>query len=277
MIKLTRAVPPPSRFSGEKRIEKNLDLIELQRAGKKPKRHVWKPAKEYLKGESHGKCAYCESATSAVAHGDVEHFRPKSVYWWPAYCSDNFSYSCQICNQSYKNAAFRIANVDRRWRAPRIPDPPDGPALRELARTMTPDPIERATGGMAFDYFARESRKEKPYLVDPYLENPEELYKWEADSILKEVRIAARTKRVRAVRATIAAEDDLGLNREELRRRRWQTYEQLYALAHAADSLPANSPAKAECTAIIRKMMTADSDYAGMVRYFVRVEWELNV
>ena len=40
---------------------------------------------------------------------------------------------------------------------------------------------------------------------------------------------------------------------------------------------PANSPAKAECTAIIRKMMTADSDYAGMVRYFVRVEWELNV
>ena len=54
MIKLTRAVPPPSRFSGEKRIEKNLDIIELQRAGKKPKRHVWKPAKEYLKGESHG-------------------------------------------------------------------------------------------------------------------------------------------------------------------------------------------------------------------------------
>ena len=127
---------------------------------------------------------------------------------------------------------------------------------------MTPDPIERATGGMAFDYFARESRKENPYLVDPYLENPEELYKWEADSILKEVRIAARTKRVRAVRAMIGAEEDLGLNREELRRRRWQTYEQLYALAHAADSLPANSPAKAECTAIIRKMMTADSDYA---------------
>ena len=110
---------------------------------------------------------------------------------------------------------------------------------------MTPDPIERATGGMAFDYFARESRKENPYLVDPYLENPEELYKWEADSILKEVRIAARTKRVRAVRAMIAAEEDLGLNREELRRCRWQTYDVLQTLTRLSEHLSPDDAARA--------------------------------
>ncbi len=95
MIKLTRITDPPAGFAGEQRIEKNLALIRLQQdGGELPK--VWKQAKTHLKAETRGKCAYCESATSTVAYGDVEHFRPKSVYCWLAYCYDNFSYSCQI-------------------------------------------------------------------------------------------------------------------------------------------------------------------------------------
>ena len=277
MIRLTRTVRPPSSLAGEKRIEKNLALIELERVGKKPQRHVWKPAKEYLKEESHGKCAYCESATSTVAHGDVEHFRPQSVYWWLAYCYDNFSYSCQLCNQTYKNDVFRVARGDRRWRAPEFPPRTDLPALREYARSMTPDPVERAAGGMPFDEFVRNTRKEKPFQVDPYLEDPEELYKWEADYTLKEVRIAARTKRVRAVRAMIAAEEDLGLNREELRRRRWHVYDILQTMMHLAESRPLDDAARANAEETIKAMMSPDRDYAGMVRYFVRVEWELDV
>ena len=277
MIKLTRSVHPPSSFAGEKRIEKNLALIELRRAGKKPKRSVWPPAKKGLKEESHGKCAFCESPTSTVAHGDVEHFRPRSLYWWLAYCYDNFSYSCQICNRSYKSNIFRIARDDRRWQAPRIPDPPDEPALRELARRMTPDPVERDAGGMPFDEFIRESRKEKPFLVDPYLEDPEELYKWEADHTLREVRVVPRTNRIRAKRAMIAAEEDLGLNREELRWRRWKTYEVLHTLAQVAAHIPAGHAARVGAEVTIRAMMNADSAYAGMVRYFVRTEWELDV
>ena len=142
---------------------------------------------------------------------------------------------------------------------------------------MTPDPVERATGGMPFDDFVRESRKEKSFLVDPYVEDPEELYKWEADSTLKEVRIAARTNRVRATRALIAAEEDLGLNREELRQRRWHTYDALQTLAHLAESIPAGHASKATVEETIRAMMSPGRDYAGMVRYFVRVEWELDV
>lgn len=37
----------------------------------------WKKTKNALKSETHGKCAYCESDTDKVAHGDVEHFRDR--------------------------------------------------------------------------------------------------------------------------------------------------------------------------------------------------------
>lgn len=277
MIGLTRTTRPPSGFTGNERIEKNLALVRLWDAGRKPDPGIWRSAKEHLKRESRGKCAYCESSTSAVAHGDVEHFRPKSSYWWLAYCYDNFLYSCQICNQKYKNAKFRIARDDLRWQAPMIPCRSDTSALREYARLMTPDPLDREAGGLPIDEFLREARKEEPFLVDPYVEDPEELYKWEADSYLEEVRIAARTNRIRATRAMAAAEDDLGLNREELRRRRWPTYACLETLACVIEKLPVDHPAKTKAVEGVRAMMDAGREYAGMVRYFVRIEWGLNV
>ncbi|MYN67404.1 MAG: hypothetical protein F4X11_20650 [Acidobacteria bacterium] len=279
MIKLTRTAEPPAGFAGEQRIEKNLALIRLRQDGKKPSNKVWKQAKTHLKAESHGKCAYCESDTSTVAYGDVEHFRPQSVYWWLAYCYDNFSYSCQLCNQMYKIATFRVAREARRWRGPAMPAPTEEIAAQEHARLMTPDPRDRATGGMPFDEFLRSAIKEKPFLVDPYVEDPEELYGWEADPVLKEVRVTARTNRIRAIRAIRAAEDDLGLNREELRRRRWQNYEVLKTLADVIKTLPPDhaTEAKEVAAAAIRAMMAPEREYAAMARYFVRVEWRLDV
>ena len=277
MIKLTRTTEPPTAFAGEQRIEKNLALIGLRRSGGKPDSGVWRRAKAHLKAETHGKCAYCESSTSTVAYGDVEHFRPKSVYWWLAYCYDNFSYSCQLCNQLYKKATFRVAREDRRWRSPAVRSR-TGMTPREQARLMTPDPRGRAGGGMPFDEFVRAATREKPYLVDPYLEDPEELYKWEADSVLQEVRITARTKRVRASRGIRAAEDDLGLNREELRRRRWHNYQTLRTLADLIEKVPAEyASARARAITQIETMMASDQEYAAMARYFVLIEWRLDV
>ena len=160
-----------------------------------------------------------------------------------------------------------------------MPAPTEETAGREHARLMTPDPRDRATGGMPFDEFLRAARKEKPFLVDPYVEDPEELYGWEADPVLREVRVTARTKRIRATRAIRAAEDDLGLNREELRRRRWQNYEMLRTLADVIERLPAThaTEAKTVAAARIRAMMAPDHEYAAMARYFVRVEWRLDV
>lgn len=73
-----------------------------------------------------------------------------------------------------------------------------------------------------------------------------------------------------------AAEEDLGLNREELRRRRWKTYKILKTFACIYVKIEQH-PAKTKIAEEIREMMDAESEYAGMVRYFVRIEWRLDV
>src|SRR4051812_10882784 len=43
----------------------------------------------------HGRvCAYCQSDLPHNDPGDVEHFRPKSEYWWLAYEFANYLLSC---------------------------------------------------------------------------------------------------------------------------------------------------------------------------------------
>jgi uncharacterized protein (TIGR02646 family) len=44
------------------------------------------------------KCAFCESKISQVDYGQIEHFKPKSLY--PTLCFewDNFLLSCSLCN-----------------------------------------------------------------------------------------------------------------------------------------------------------------------------------
>ena len=77
-----------------------------------------------------GKCCFCEAAFTANAYGDVEHFRPKGGfkqdksdnelqvpgYYWLAYDWDNLLFSCQICNQSYKQNHFPLTNPSQRAR-----------------------------------------------------------------------------------------------------------------------------------------------------------------
>ena len=104
----TAAAIPPA-FRGAGRVAKSLELIQGRAAGTLEfNATVWKAAKAQLKRETGGKCAYCESPTDTVAHGDVEHYRPKSKYWWLAYCYDNYLYACQICNQVHKGDEFPV-------------------------------------------------------------------------------------------------------------------------------------------------------------------------
>lgn len=75
------------------------------------------------------KCAFCESKFTAVAYGDVEHYRPKAGYvsdengplrrpgyYWLAYEWRNLYASCQICNQRFKKNWFPLANEATRAR-----------------------------------------------------------------------------------------------------------------------------------------------------------------
>ncbi len=55
------------------------------------------------------KCAYCESDTTHVSYGEIEHFKPKSKY--PELCFEwkNMNFSCEICNgKSHKGDKFPL-------------------------------------------------------------------------------------------------------------------------------------------------------------------------
>lgn len=85
--------------------------------------------KEALKLAQHEKCCFCEAKVSHVAHGDVEHFRPKNGYvqeerqsiqkpgyYWLAYDWSNLFFACQKCNQSYKKNWFPLLDDTQRAR-----------------------------------------------------------------------------------------------------------------------------------------------------------------
>jgi hypothetical protein len=107
--------------------------------------------KEALMTSHFGKCAFCEGKVRALAHGDVEHFRPKAGYdqghrfnydgyFWRAYDWTNLYFSCQICNQVNKDNHF--------------------PVLLDT---------EQKERRQSYD---RYDRPEQPVLVDPGAEDP---------------------------------------------------------------------------------------------------------
>ena len=86
-----------------------------------------KTVKNALKKAQHSKMRFCESKVSHIAHGDVEHFRPKAGYrrrpngrlirpgyYWLAYEWSNLLFCCQICNQRFKGNQFPLADEANR-------------------------------------------------------------------------------------------------------------------------------------------------------------------
>lgn len=68
-----------------------------------PRWRQWSQIKKKLLAISLNKCAYCESLSGADQHGQVEHFRPKSIFPTRAYDWDNYLYSCELCNHTKDN------------------------------------------------------------------------------------------------------------------------------------------------------------------------------
>lgn len=63
--------------------------------------------KAHLLGETHGKCAYCESKVLHVDYGDIEHVVPKSIRPDLAVDIANLTVACGVCNTNksdYYNA-----------------------------------------------------------------------------------------------------------------------------------------------------------------------------
>ena len=70
-----------------------------------------------LEIDQHYKCAFCECYLPLQYH-DVEHFRPKSHYYWLGHDWKNLLYSCERCNRSYKKVNFPLAAGSIRANSP---------------------------------------------------------------------------------------------------------------------------------------------------------------
>lgn len=259
-----------SKYRGADKRERDKELMHARRSflndNTKPilfKSAFWKTAKTQLKKESFGKCAYCEANTDVVAHGDVEHYRPKSIYWWLAYTYDNYLFACQICNQTYKSDNFPIRGANL-YPSPLLSDITTDTEINLLEGNISPDPIDIALN-YTLQIYADEHLREQALLLNPYFDNPETYFAYEADDVTQEVKIIPRRNEYSIY--VRAAEDFYGINRMELKNLRYCVYKNFRAFKLA---LPALSDAgiRREVQQQIDSMLSSRYNFAGMNRYF---------
>jgi uncharacterized protein (TIGR02646 family) len=292
MIRLKRSrkqADVPVELRGEQRREKERELLRHAAAGGhfdsaywKSKGRLWKPAREQLFKETEWKCAYCESIKEKSREGAVEHFRPKSTYWWLAYCYDNYLFACTICNSEWKGDHFPVDGV--RMCGPACKRDMSEEELEELVCSRTPDPLARGDG-MSMSAFRAGCLSERPRLLDPYLFDPKQFFKWVAVAAGTSpeggtrwaVEAGPRNDRLQTRRVFEAARDYYGINRAELKELRGRTYAMLLTLRRIIEQIDEGTQPGALALAEegLRTMTAAHQPYAGMARYFVHDEWGL--
>lgn len=269
-----------ANFYGEKKITFEKELLINQRRIRRGeiekhnfKSDRWKEAKKQLFAETGGKCAYCEAPTSSVTFGDVEHYRPKSSYWWLAYCYDNYLASCQICNQRFKKDDFQIQN--RKMQAPIIRRDTTDNFIAAKAGQIAPDPLNAAE----VDEFIRRHEQERPLLLNPYFDDPAEYFAWRADDVLREVEITANSEN-QQVKIVVNTENPdvktiaaasiqyYGLNRMELRVGRYNIYHKYRVFKTTLEDDRIRSETQERNINAIERMKAPGAPFAGMIRYF---------
>jgi 5-methylcytosine-specific restriction endonuclease McrA len=234
----------------------------------------WTDAKPQLSQESHTKCAYCESKARP---GQVEHFRPKSVYWWLAYCYDNYAYSCGMCNARKLNH-FPLFDETRRLPAPALTGLPANPTeadLDSIVASMSPDPLDTAAGAA----FLAMIETEDGTLINPYLIDPAPLFSWELVPNKVSVKVTARATEGRLKKIAEAAIKLCALNNEDLQKERWLKYEDALEWKELFDFSVEQALEETRERAVnnIRRLMEPRQEFAGMVRYFATEEWQIVV
>ncbi len=258
-----------ANFRGAKRVSNNFELLKLKRDGKLEadvnkvlKSATWKPAKKQLLKETKNKCAYCETPTAVIAYGDVEHFRPKSTYWWLAYCYENYLASCTVCNQLYKSDNFAILN--QVMKGPAINTSHTDVQLLALAKSITPDPLNDGEG-MPLADLINAMKSEFALLIDPYIEDPAEYLAYKPILANKEIMVVP-TKPAYGI-ITKACEDFFGINRQELMDLRFQHYCTYMTYKYTLTVPNLTAQITNMITHRLNELQKDGSQYAGMVRY----------
>lgn len=102
MIPLRR---PPSPLDGDERIARAQARVRAQAQAQETLKfqpELWREHRDVLLAAQHGKCGYCERR---FPENDgwipiVDHYAPKSVFWWRAYCWENWVLCCGSCSKA---------------------------------------------------------------------------------------------------------------------------------------------------------------------------------
>lgn len=278
-LKRIRTNPPVhDNFFGKKRVNVNFKLLKQKRDGdldkdgeKKWNSAFWKESKTQLLKESNNKCAYCETPTRVVAYGDVEHFRPKSIYWWLAYSYENYLPSCTACNQEYKKDYFELEDPARRLTGPVITAAMTDADLKALAPQLTVDPVDD-TAGKRLQDFKDELRQEKALILNPYFDVPSTYLAYLPILQNKEVLVVPTEAKYKKI--VKACEDLFGINRKELMdfRFQWYCFYMTFRQTLAGNEISAQTRITNEKR--IEDMKSEQSAYSGMVNYFESLDFE---
>lgn len=205
-----------------------------------------KTVKEALILAQHDKCFLCESKLSAIAYGDVEHFRPKKAYrqdetddlnypgyYWVAYAWANLFFACEICNQRHKKNLFPLENTNDR-------------ATSHLSGLLA----------------------ETPLFINPADENPEDFLSFRVDEIIGVVPFSINDNP--KGEATIKG---AGIDRLTLCEKRMTSLKPVLALQRIAGMnlpQPESDQAKAILREIVEEFTQNSAEFAGMFRAFFR-------
>lgn len=262
----------PSTFVGDLRKKQLLKLVKTERDIKNGilKKHkftsTWSPCKEQLHRESCSKCAYCESPTTVVSYGDVEHYRPKSKYWWLAYCYDNYLASCTLCNQKYKKAKFKI--VHSQIKPPLIKKNSTDRYLEKIIDQITPDPIQEIDG-VPWDMYCQQHSKERPLLLNPYIDDPKDYFGWEVVPENESVRLVPLDAQNKLHKKVVkASEEDYGINRPELCFHRFEAYLVYCAARLISEDINIPDNYRNMQQRIRERLLRNEGAYSGMLHYF---------
>ena len=107
----------PHSLLNDKVIEKREHCIENKQYDNKfNSKFKQKDTKKLLSQIYYNKCAFCEQKifkcmddSMKSCSSTVEHYRPKSIYYWLAFSWDNLLWCCHRCNQN-KDNKFDIKN-----------------------------------------------------------------------------------------------------------------------------------------------------------------------
>ena len=144
------------------------EAVLLTKKAKGIKQNCYKKAEPELLDLYYEKCAYCETKYLKNSDNWLEHYRPKSHYYWLAYEWSNLIPTCTKCNR-IKKAKFPI--IDEKYRV-RLPTIKNG-KLDKTKNFVNEPPLS----------------SERPLLINPEIDDPIFFFNFEIDENKKGINI----------------------------------------------------------------------------------------